>query len=297
LTRESATPAYLPSLMDYASSRLQVVTASVSTAGGCAIRLNQSFLCWGAFSSANTMVSSDAGGWTFAGDGAAFGGPDMFETVYVGRAHACGIATRGGVRDVECWGDNTFGQAGFQGVSPVAAPAPVGLSQYGQVIQLAVGGNQSCAVVQNAGVVQNSVYCWGAIEGGQPLGAGAGSAVRKVAFGTRVGGLPSDVVVADSHACARMTDTSLWCWGDNSAAQLGHGPAGPAQATPSPVQRRNAAGTPFLVGVDRVAAGGKTTCVTMLTDPNVRCWGANEYGQAGQPPQGKPVEYVTPVSW
>jgi len=177
-------------------------------------------------------------------------------------------------------------------VSSFSSPVAVGLSQYGQVTQLAVGGDQSCAVVQNA--VQSAVYCWGANESGQLLNAGSGSAVRKVMFAGKV---PKEVAVGESHACAQMTDTSVWCWGDNSAAQLGHGPPGPAEAMPSAVRRRNAAGAPVLVGVDRIAAGGNTTCVTILTDPNVRCWGANEYGQAGQPLQGTPVEYVTQVAW
>ena len=284
VTRDPTAPEYLPSLMRFYNTQLeQIVTASLSAAGGCASRTDQSLLCWGMFASGTTRIGNGGG------EGGAVNTPESFEAVVVGRAHACVIATRNGVRDVECWGDNTQGQAGFLGVSSVGGPAAVGVSQCGQVTQLAVGGDQSCAVVQNA---VNAVYCWGSNASGQLLDAGGGSAVRRVAFGSMSD--PKEVAVGDSHACARMTDGSVWCWGDNSASQLGTGPPGPAEATPSVVKRRNNA---LLQGVDRVAAGGKTTCVTLATDPNVRCWGANDYGQAGQPPQSMPVPYATLVAW
>src|SRR5262249_46481244 len=101
------------------------------------------------------------------------------------------------------------------------------------------------------------------------------------------------------HACAVMTDPfeTVQCWGDNSRGQLGVGPSGPAQSpAPRKVQRANADGSEDLPHVIQIAAGGDTTCVVRVNDPEVWCWGANEVGQAGQPRSDR-VDYATPVPW
>jgi alpha-tubulin suppressor-like RCC1 family protein len=260
--------------------------ASVGRLGGCAVKTDSSLLCWGGLLAPEVVALGDAG-FVSAGEGGMVSVADQFTAVAVGRTHACGIATHFGVRDVQCWGENKQGQVGFEGASPVTHPYMVGINAYGNVTEIAVGGDQSCARVDTG-----SVYCWGA-EYVRQTDASASVGLRKVSL---LGGA-MEIAVGDFHACAVMNDRTVECWGDNSVAQLGGGHAGAAQG-PSVVVRRTLAGqlTPLLT-VDHIAAGGRTTCAKLVTDTRIHCWGANDYGQAGQPASSAPVAYASVISW
>jgi alpha-tubulin suppressor-like RCC1 family protein len=80
-----------------------------------------------------------------------------------------------------------------------------------------------------------------------------------------------------NHACARMPDSTVKCWGDNSAAQVGDGTSmesgtRPDVLTPQPV--------PGIKDAKTISAGLSHTCVVHKTGA-VSCWGANYYGQLG----------------
>ena len=118
---------------------------------------------------------------------------------------------------------------------------------------------------------------------------------------TRVG-LPGPAIaiaVGDAHACALLDTDHVWCWGDNSAAQLGLGSTDASRhATPSMVQKLPSAGMArSLDYVGQIAAGGRTTCAIVIGEPHVWCWGANDFGQAGAPLSASPVTYGTPIPW
>jgi hypothetical protein len=53
-----------------------------------------------------------------------------------------------------CWGDNRWGQLGDG--STVALPAPVRVGGLTQVLELAAGGDLSCALTR-----QSALLCWG----------------------------------------------------------------------------------------------------------------------------------------
>jgi alpha-tubulin suppressor-like RCC1 family protein len=227
---------------------------------------------------------------------------DSFESAVVGRAHACGIVSMGvdgGARDVDCWGANDRGQSGTASLQSVAVPTPVDLSALGSVQKVAAGGDNTCAVITGGGV-----FCWGANDHGQ-LGDVVESGVTYSANPTRIS-VPTakDIAVGVGHACALVTEgahNAVWCWGDNSAGQLGTGSVSPTiRATPTPVLRVSGdAGQPLdLALVAQVSAGGQTTCATLLDGPNVWCWGSNSSGQAGQSPtDASVVTLATPVAW
>ncbi|MEA2752107.1 MAG: hypothetical protein QOI41_6250 [Myxococcales bacterium] len=98
----------------------------------------------------------------------------------------------------------------------------------------------------------------------------------------------TQIVAGEGHFCARMSDGTARCWGDDTRGSLGAmepptdadaGDAGTADAgdagggaTIPPVTG--------LTGAVRLSAGGTTTCAA-LNDGAVRCWGGNDTGQLG----------------
>jgi alpha-tubulin suppressor-like RCC1 family protein len=293
VTREEATPAYEPSYMDIDVRPLAgVASASMTDEGGCCTLNDQSLVCWGQ----DLAPPAPDGGVTSLDGGLAVG--DEFDTVAVGRAHACGIAatSSSATRDVECWGANDRGQAGLPLSTLVSHPNHMGLGTLGNLRAVATGGDVSCALFESG-----ALYCWGQNDHGQ-LGTGTSGAdspqPQQVMFPAKSAdaALPkaTAVAVGDGHACAVLDDFSVWCWGDNGASQLGGGQGGPQySAVPGRVQK---APGHYLGAVQGIAAGGQTTCAILIDDTRVWCWGANDSLQAGQP-VGNEISYAAPVEW
>jgi alpha-tubulin suppressor-like RCC1 family protein len=74
------------------------------------------------------------------------------------------------------------------------------------------------------------------------------------------------------HACAVLSDGTLWCWGSNLRGQLGLGTSGNTV--------RLAQQVPGIAAKKVVALGLDATCA-LLTDGTVKCWGDNTVGQMG----------------
>ena len=83
--------------------------------------------------------------------------------------------------------------------------------------------------------------------------------------------LADAVSAGGNHACAILSDGSLWCWGRNSLGQLGLGDT---------TNRSTPARVGSATNWRSVAAGGSTTCAVNELD-ELWCWGANVYGQLG----------------
>lgn len=83
-----------------------------------------------------------------------------------------------------------------------------------------------------------------------------------------------DVAVGTYHACALMSDGRAYCWGSNSAGQLGDG--SDAQGSwDRPVQVVALPET-----AQHIQAEYERSCA-QLSDGTLRCWGENFYGQLG----------------
>ena len=81
-----------------------------------------------------------------------------------------------------------------------------------------------------------------------------------------------EVALGAQHTCARKTDNSVKCWGDDSHSQTGTGAAdGGLVVTPTAVAVKDAL---------HIAAGQYHTCV-VRTSGKVSCWGENSDGQLG----------------
>jgi hypothetical protein len=151
--------------------------------------------------------------------------------------------------------------------------------------EVAAGANHACARL-----VDGAVRCWGEDRLGQ-LGQGArwsgGSPDGELflrrddeARAVQVVGIDKveELAAGGAHTCARRSDGTVWCWGDNSACQLGL-PAGQPFAADAVV--RHPVRTPGLSEAVQLTAGQAHGCARR-SDASVWCWGGGEQGKRGQ---------------
>lgn len=201
-----------------------------------------------------------------------------------------------------CWGRNIYGQLGggflcdgslangCNGNDGVSSPVRVaGLNASLQAV--VAGGEYACALTYGG-----AVHCWGDGVYGQ-LGDGT-LAMRLVPGG--VSGLLAGIeslTAGARHACVRLSDGQVECWGGNQWGQLGDGTLCDFVTTfgcvyalngkPRPVRAAGLAG-----GAVVVEAGGGHTCAISASGA-ISCWGRNDFGQLGD---GTEIGRSAPVS-
>lgn len=104
-----------------------------------------------------------------------------FESVSVGRRHACAVRSGG---ELACWGSNEFGES---------APPP------GRYRSVSAGGAHSCALKMDG-----SAVCWGLDWQGQA---------------TPPAGRFSAIGAGMAHSCGLTTDGAIRCWGADGSGQ------------------------------------------------------------------------------
>lgn len=183
--------------------------------------------------------------------------------VIAGRMHTCALRLD---KAVWCWGYNAEGGLGDGTTTNRSTPVQVTQgntkTRLTSAADVAAGDGTSCA-----SKTDGTVWCWGWNYYGQ-VGDGTTrnrmSAVRVMTSKQSV--LPGDVLdVTGGYAynCARRSDTSVWCWGNN-------------QVFAKPVLK---SGSNFL-GSAQLAAHISHTCARK-GDGTLWCWGENQYGQLG----------------
>jgi alpha-tubulin suppressor-like RCC1 family protein len=221
--------------------------------------------------------------------------------------------TAGNLRSCAVLSDNTASCWGQDLVSGAIQATPVRLNQLSNVTSVVSGAVSTCALLRTGTVscndpsnpaaffgvdgisgaqsldgalasgrhfcaLQNgSVRCWGQNESGQ-LGVAfdvtAGNPVLAVAPEGLPSGTVQQVSAGDLHSCALLSGGEVFCWGDNTSAQLGDTNIGGTQLPPQLV-----ANLPPAIAID---AGAFSTCA-ILEDRTVRCWGI-----AGSQARGTP---------
>lgn len=187
-----------------------------------------------------------------------------YTAVCVGERHSCALRDDG---EIECWGENKFGQLGLGDIAARSKPTPLrtGIA----FSQVACGGEASCAVAEDG-----TLYCWGHNHEGMPGQGDAYNAPdvlkpQKVMLARGV----RQVSIGQGHVCAVMNSGALYCWGRNSDHQLGLGPAAEMQLRAP--QQVDVGGL-----VQHVAAGQEHSCA-VRRDGKLFCWGTNGSGQLG----------------
>jgi alpha-tubulin suppressor-like RCC1 family protein len=201
-------------------------------------------------------------------DGANGGG--LWDDLKVDYATACGI--RSGA--AYCWGGNGSGQLGNGTKTDDSLPVAV-LGTSGPLSWRVVdpGGRHTCGITADG-----DGFCWGSNFYGQ-----LGNGVPTISDDS----LPAPIVsgpagwktisAGDNYSCGVGSDDTVYCWGANSAGQLGNGTP---DDTVVPVAVN--LGAPALTVSTSI--GGQTTCATTATA--VYCWGLNSEGQLGNGPSG-----------
>ena len=158
-------------------------------------------------------------------------------------------------------------------------PAEAGARIKGHRISPNPTGTHMCRIKEDG-----FVACWGNNQFGQ-LGDGVDPRDRNSEF--TVPGLNNVISVAAGlgHSCALRANGQIFCWGDDSAGQLGSAALCPCP-TPVPV-----IATTGLIRAVALTAGGNHTCA-LRNDGKVFCWGENGDGQLGD---GGAADQATPT--
>jgi alpha-tubulin suppressor-like RCC1 family protein len=184
--------------------------------------------------------------------------------VATGVAHTCALKSDG---TVWCFGDNAFGQLGQGTLLPSSVPRPVTLP--GKVLQLSSEANTACAVLEDG-----SLYCWGRNwEGNIGLNDQHPGVDQPWPIRSGLDGDWTLVGTGDGHTCGVRGAGTLFCWGRNTAANLGLGQT-------VDLQRRVAT----QVGSDEdwssVVSGQDASC-GIRSGGLLFCWGGNSFATLG----------------
>jgi len=252
--------------MQYQGAPLdRAIKVAVGEDSACVVRDDKTVYCWG---------------WNLYGQtGSAVAAPDVSapqpisgilpDEITAGYGHVC---MRVGDQ-VRCFGWNLYGQLadGTTTTHETITTVLEGAAPLTGVVQITSGYLQSCALLTDA-----TVKCWGTGRALGNLANGGGLSPSAIQAETAAGVPLTNVTyvgTGDRHTCALRSDTSVWCWGDNPAGQLGDTlMADRTQAAPVLLQ----SGLP-LTGVLQLVVSNSVNCAVRAND--VLCWGANGDGQ------------------
>jgi hypothetical protein len=244
---------------------VHVVRITAGDDFACALDADHNVWCWG--SNAKGQLESTPGSTSFTAKKVITDVADVVASA----AHACVLMSDKGVR---CWGENTCNIWGSTGP---AIRTVADLINIPDMTQVALGRDAMCGIAAANG----RTLCWGADHHGslghdlapEACGALQADPIPKAVQVQDGAQLPiadvADVHVGDGLVCARRTNGTVACWGDNSRGGLGQGIA-------DPTSHARAIDLPALIATE-LTVGGQTVCT--ITANRLLCWGDSTTGQ------------------
>jgi alpha-tubulin suppressor-like RCC1 family protein len=235
--------------------------ATVASGGNtfCALHRSGEVSCWGSNSYGQAGRASTTDKIRTPVSVTGFGG--AAQAVSVGILHSCALAAG----EVYCWGYNGNGQLGDGSIS--SSPIPSKVPNLTGVVEISAGALHTCARLGNG-----TTYCWGDNSRGQ-LGDGS---TNGASIPRQVPGLKSQTLSTGGGTCAVRDDGTTACWGANIQGALGRGTRLYSSTPVAP------AGDPVF---DHISMGPQHACARAAITGVVSCWGKNDFGVLGVPPE------------
>ena len=260
----------------------QIAAGKGSSAFGdghtCALLDDDTVKCWGSNSAGqlgleyrytddyDPLVGDSAGEMGDNLPPVSLGTGRLAKQIATGRAHTCALLDDD---TVKCWG-YSFGQ----GMGDNLPPVSLGTGRLAK--QIAAGRDHTCALLDDGTV---KCWGWGNNYDGQLGLEQVGDNLLPVSLGA--GRLAKQIAAGGSHTCALLDDSTVKCWGSNSAGQLGLGHASNVGVNAGEMGDNL---PPVSLGTGRlakqIATGIYHTCA-LLDDDTVKCWGGNFAGELG----------------
>ena len=197
-----------------------------------------------------------------------------WSSISAGRYNICGIASD---NNAYCWGFNSDGQLGNNSTTQSGIPVAVnatGVLSGKTIKSISAGWAYTCAIASD-----NNAYCWGENDDGALGNNSTTPSLVPVAVdttGVLSGKTIKSIATGEYHTCAIASDNNIYCWGRNSAGQLGNN-----STTDSHVPVAvNTAGVLSGKTIKSISIGYAYSCA-VASDNNAYCWGHNAYGQLG----------------
>ncbi len=180
----------------------------------------------------------------------------------------CAVRATG---QVLCWGEVTNDRLGDRGPS-ADNTLPTPLVDVSGAVAVSMGINYGCALLGDG-----RIRCWGNDDEGQ-LGDGTLALPTNRAYAVDVVGIATavEVAAASGHACARLMDDRVVCWGQNHEGQVGDGTR-TDRPTPQVVLDPST-GAPLRVRTIGVA---ESYSCAVRTSGGLVCWGRDRFGRMG----------------
>ena len=174
--------------------------------------------------------------------------------------HNCVILKSG---ELNCWGNNTYGQLGVGNNINSFKPVKVDLKE--KVVNVALGQNHTCALLING-----KVKCWGLNTQGQ---LGNGHLDSNVPIEVEDLDEVVDLDAGGEHNCVLIKNGKIKCWGLNTSGQLGNGDWSISKAIKPVEIVKN-------YHFNKVSLGFNHSCAVTKFG-KLYCWGHNSLGELG----------------
>ena len=233
----------------------------------CAVTSDRYVYCWGYQRGGPLATSEDPYQSLFPNK---VNGLSAVSEISVSWSHTCALLENG---HVKCWGFN-YGSLGDG--TTIDRKEPTEVLNLNNAIAISSGYGYTCSILSD-----QTAKCWGENDGGH-LGNGM-SGGEMLSYDEGIDSLiPTDVLnlnnVVDittsyhEHTCARLNDSRVKCWGNNTHAQIGDGTQYGERVLPTTVLN--------LRNVTDISAGSLHTCA-VTSNGQVMCWGSNGFGKLG----------------